>query len=122
LPPSSQPMKLTLTCLLMACLSAIATPLTLRWNAAGPADSVTSYEVYGSTNQLQWTLLVTTPNTTATPNLPAGVWHFYVAGVNYWGKSPVGTVVTSLPPVRPFRLGITGIESPLPVKVQVTLP
>lgn len=111
-------MKTIVACLLAACLTLSAAPLTLRWKAD---DKATSYELYGSTNQSQWVLLVATTNTAVTVNLQPAVWQFYVAGVNYWGKSEPGTIVTSLPPAVAFRTGITGVESPLPVKVQVQI-
>lgn len=112
-------MKTIVACLLAACISVAAAPLTFRWNSH---PSATSYELYGSTNNVQWALLASVTNTATTVNLNPGVWQFYVAGINYWGKGTPGTIVTSLPPITPFRIGITGVESPTPVKVQVTLP
>lgn len=92
-----------------------AADLTLQWSANDPAEQVTEYVVYHSTDGTNFAVIGTTPDPTLEVSVQPGTHHFYVTAKNVWAESaPSNTVTTPAGvPSAPGSITIT-------ISIQVT--
>ena len=86
----------TLLALLLTALSLGAVTVTITWDPNDPAEQVTGYVVFQSTNVAgPFAPVALVPSTNAFLDLTPGNYFFYVVASNFWGISdPSATVST----------------------------
>lgn len=84
---------------LFAAFTASAVAVTLQWNQQPEAES---FNLYRSTNLIDWVVTTNTTGTNVTLPLAPGSYFFKVTASNFWGESGFSaTVGTPAPATTP---------------------
>lgn len=106
--------------LLLLTLPLLAAPngnITLQWSAPNPAENITSFWIYSTTNatlpMASWPLLLSAPGNVTNANVTVvpGANFFVIRSSNFWGLSDF-SMATNTPAVSSGRSTLNVLKAP----------